>query len=191
MEFFKEFLSIFLILFAVIDIIGSLPLIIDLKQKHGSINAVSITISAAFIMILFLFIGDSFLSIMGIDVHAFAVAGSIVLFIIGLEMVLGANFFKTDPNSSAGTIVPLAFPIIAGTGTLTTILSLKAAYENWQILLAILANLVLIFIVLKTSSLIEKALGKTGMAIMRKFFGIILLSIAIKLFSNNVTLILP
>jgi len=168
-----------------------LPLIIDIKQKHGSINAASITISAAFIMILFLFIGDSFLNVMGIDVHSFAVAGSIVLFIIGLEMVLGANFFKTDPSNSAGTIVPLAFPVIAGTGTLTTILSLKAAYENWQILVAIVANLLVIFIVLKTSSIIEKALGKTGMAIMRKFFGIILLSIAIKLFSNNVGLIVP
>jgi len=191
MDLFKEFLSIFLTLFAVIDIIGSLPLIIDIKQKHGSINAASITISAAFIMILFLFIGDSFLNVMGIDVHSFAVAGSIVLFIIGLEMVLGANFFKTDPSNSAGTIVPLAFPVIAGTGTLTTILSLKAAYENWQILVAIVANLLVIFIVLKTSSIIEKALGKTGMAIMRKFFGIILLSIAIKLFSNNVGLIVP
>ncbi len=185
MDKFKEWLSIFLTLFAVIDIIGSLPLVMDIKKKHGKLNALNITISAGIIMVVFLLIGDSFLNIMGIDVKAFSIAGAIVLFILGLEMVLGASFFKSDPEATSGTVVPIAFPIIAGTGTLTTILSLKSAYTNWQILLGILANLLIIFLVLRTSAFLERALGKTGMAIMRKFFGIILLSIAIKLFGKH------
>ncbi len=185
MDIFKEWLSIFLTLFAVIDIVGSLPIIMDIKRKYGHLNALNITLSAGAIMIIFLFIGDLFLNIMGIDVKSFSLAGAVVLFILGLEMVLGVNFFKTDPDAKSGTVVPIAFPIIAGTGTLTTILSLKSAFANLQILTAIAANLVIIFIVLRTSSFLAKALGNTGMAILRKFFGIILLSIAIKLFGKN------
>lgn len=186
MEKLKIYLSIFLTLFAVIDIVGSLPLIINVKRKTGSINALKITLSSGVIMILFLLTGESLLGIFGIDVQSFAVAGSIVLFIIGLEMILGHDLFKSDPDGHASTIVPLVFPVIAGTGTLTTILSLKAQYLGWDILVGIVLNLIIIFIVLKSSKLIEKWLGKSGIALLRKVFGIILLSIALKLFGSNI-----
>lgn len=190
MEKFKIYLSIFLTLFAVIDIIGALPLIIQVKQKNGSINPVKITLFSGTVMILFLLLGESLLSIFGIDVGSFAVAGSIVLFIIGLEMILGHDFFKSDPHGQPSTIIPLVFPVFAGTGTLTTILSLKASYNGWDILIGILANLVLIYIVLRSSRIIEHWLGKNGVALLRKVFGIILLSISLKLFGSNIGKIL-
>lgn len=185
MNFFNDCLTIFLTLFAVIDILGSLPVIISLKQQYGDIKANSITLASGFIMILFLFTGEQLLKVIGIDVGSFAVAGSIVIFILGLEMILGVNFFKADPAAGSGTVVPIAFPIIAGAGTLTTIISLKAAYSWYQILIGIVANLVIIFLVLHSSTWVERKIGTSGLAIMRKFFGIILLSIAIKLFKNN------
>jgi len=186
MEHFKIYLSIFLTLFAVIDVIGSLPLIIEVKQKNGSINPLKITLLSGVVMILFLLLGESLLGIFGVDVGSFAVAGSIVLFIIGLEMILGHSFFKPDPNGQSSTIIPLVFPVFAGTGTLTTILSLKASYEAWDILVAILANLVLIYLVLQSSKVVERWLGKNGIALLRKVFGIILLSIALKLFGTHI-----
>jgi multiple antibiotic resistance protein len=188
---FKELLTVTFTLFAVIDIIGSVPMLISLKEKLGGINAGRATLISGFLMILFFFLGKPFLNLLGVDVKSFAVAGSIVIFILGLEMVLGIEFFKADNNPKAGTVVPIAFPLIAGSGTLTTIMSLKATFERsekneWMILVAILLNLVIIYIVLLSLSKIEKALGPAGLIAVRKFFGVILLAIAVKIFGSNV-----
>ena len=187
----QEFLTLTFTLFAVIDIIGSVPMLISLKEKLGGINAGRATIISGLLMILFFFLGKPFLNLLGVDVKSFAVAGSIVIFILGLEMVLGIEFFKADNNPKAGTVVPIAFPLIAGSGTLTTIMSLKATFERsdkneWMILLAILFNLVIIYIVLLSLNKIEKALGPAGLIAVRKFFGVILLAIAVKIFGSNV-----
>lgn len=187
MDQFKIYLSIFLTLFAVIDIVGSIPLIISVKKQNGNIHPLKITLYAGVVMTLFLMTGESLLGIFGIDVGSFAVAGSIVLFIIGLEMILGRDFFKSDGSSKGSGIVPLVFPVIAGTGTLTTIISLKANYDTLDIAIGILANLILIFAVLKSTRYIEHLLGESGIALLRKVFGIILLSIALKLFGANIS----
>ncbi|MBS1666771.1 MAG: MarC family protein [Bacteroidetes bacterium] len=183
---FNELLTVTFTLFAVIDIIGSVPLLVSLKSKMGSISESKATLISGGLMILFLFLGEKFLSMLGLDVHSFAVGGSILIFILGLEMVLGIEFFKSDKNAQASTVVPIAFPLIAGSGTLTTIMSLKAGYPDATILVAILINLVFIFIVLKSLDLIEKLLGPAGMIAIRKFFGVILLAIAVKIFTGNV-----
>jgi len=183
---FKDILTISLTLFAVIDIIGSVPIIISLREKLGHIQTEKATFFAGMLMILFLYFGEQILSMVGIDVGSFALAGSIVIFILGLELVLGVNFFKPDPDADSGSIVPIAFPIIAGAGTLTTLMSLKAAYSTLNILVGVLVNLLVVFIVLKSTGYIARKLGKGGLAILRKFFGIILLSIAIKLFKGNI-----
>ena len=172
-------------LFAVIDVVGSAPLLITLKEKMGGIKELRVTLIAGALMILFLFIGEKFLSILGVDVRSFAVAGSIVIFILGLEMILGIEFFKGDPDPKAGTLVPLAFPLIAGSGTLTTIISLRAEYAESLIFTAILINLVIIFVVLKSLKYIERLLGPAGLTVVRKFFGVILLAIAVKIFASN------
>lgn len=187
----KELLTVTFTLFAVIDIIGSVPMLISLKEKLGGINAGRATLISGFLMILFFFLGKPFLNLLGVDVKSFAVAGSIVIFILGLEMVLGIEFFKAENNPKAGTVVPIAFPLIAGSGTLTTIMSLKATFERsdkneWMILVAILLNLVIIYIVLLSLSKIEKALGPAGLIAVRKFFGVVLLAIAVKIFGSNV-----
>ncbi|MBS4064677.1 MAG: MarC family protein [Chitinophagaceae bacterium] len=187
----KELLTVTFTLFAVIDIIGSVPMLISLKEKLGGINAGRATLISGFLMVLFFFLGKPFLNLLGVDVKSFAVAGSIVIFILGLEMVLGIEFFKADNNPKAGTVVPIAFPLIAGSGTLTTIMSLKATFERsekneWMILVAILLNLIIIYIVLLSLSKIEKALGPAGLIAVRKFFGVILLAIAVKIFGSNV-----
>lgn len=187
----QEFLTLTFTLFAVIDIIGSVPMLISLKEKLGGINAGRATLISGFLMILFFFIGKPFLNLLGVDVKSFAVAGSIVIFILGLEMVLGIEFFKADNNPKAGTVVPIAFPLIAGSGTLTTVMSLKATFERtekneWMILLAIMANLLIIYVVLRSLNKIEKALGPAGLIAVRKFFGVILLAIAVKIFGSNV-----
>jgi multiple antibiotic resistance protein len=189
---FKELLTVTFTLFAVIDIVGSVPMLISLKEKLGGINPGRATLISGGLMILFFFIGKPFLNILGVDVKSFAVAGSIVIFILGLEMVLGIEFFKPDNNPKAGTVVPIAFPLIAGSGTLTTIMSLKATFERsdrneWMILLAILINLIIIYLVLISLSKIEKALGPAGLIAVRKFFGVILLAIAVKIFGSNVS----
>jgi multiple antibiotic resistance protein len=181
---FKQILSVTMILFAIIDILGSIPVVISLRNKVGHIQSEKASIVALLIMILFLFIGDEMLKIIGLDVSSFAIAGSMVIFIIAMEMILGINFFREEVAESA-SIVPLAFPLIAGSGTLTTLLSLKSEYETQNIIIGIILNIIFVYIVLKNTIYLEKILGKTGLNIMRKAFGIILLAIAIKLFRNN------
>jgi multiple antibiotic resistance protein len=187
----KEFFTVTFSLFAVIDIIGSVPMLISIKQKNNGINSLKATLISGGLMLLFLFIGKPFLNLMGVDIKSFAVAGSIVIFILGLEMVLGIEFFKPEKDAKAGTMVPIAFPLIAGSGTLTTIMSLKATFDKTDkselmIVAAIIANLVIIYITLKSLNIIEKALGKSGLVAVRKFFGVILLAIAIRVFGANV-----
>jgi multiple antibiotic resistance protein len=172
-------------LFAIIDIIGSIPLLIALKEKMGGIREIQATLISGGLMILFLLIGESFLKVLGLDKKSFAVGGSIVIFILGLEMVLGHEFFKSEKNPRAGTVVPIAFPLIAGSGTLTTIMSLKALYDDQYVLIAILLNLGIVYIVLKSLNFLQKLLGEAGLIAIRKFFGVILLAIAVKIFANN------
>jgi multiple antibiotic resistance protein len=181
----NELLTVTFTLFAVIDIIGSVPILISLKEKMGGINELRATIISGGFMVLFLFMGEPLLRILGLDTRSFAVGGSIVIFILGLEMVLGHEFFKGDPDARSGTIVPIAFPLIAGSGTLTTIMSLRAINAETTILVAILINLVIIFIVLKSLNAIKRLLGPAGMIAVRKFFGVILLAIAVKIFASN------
>jgi multiple antibiotic resistance protein len=181
----NQLLTVTFTLFAVIDIIGSIPLLHALKQKLGGLHEGKATLISGGLMILFLFAGERLLQILGVDKRSFAVGGSIVIFILGLEMVLGVEFFKSDPDAKASVLVPIAFPLIAGSGTLTTIMSLKANFETTTVLLAILINLLIIFIVLKSLDRIEKILGPAGMIAIRKFFGVILLAIAVKIFSSN------
>jgi multiple antibiotic resistance protein len=156
-----------------------------MKDKMGAIREFKATLISGALMILFLFVGESFLQMLGVDRRSFAVAGSIVIFVLGLEMVLGHEFFKSDKNAKSGTVVPIAFPIIAGSGTLTTIMSLGANYSDLVILIAILLNLVVVFFVLKSLQFIEKLLGPAGLLAVRKFFGVILLAIAVKIFAGN------
>jgi len=182
----KQLVTVSFTLFAVIDMLGSIPVLVSLKDKFGgTIKPLQITLVSAGLMILFLFLGIEFLKLLGLDVKSFAVAGSIVIFILGLEMVLGAEFFKPD-NSKAGNMVPIAFPIIAGSGTLTTVMSLKANHDDINIVLGILINCIVIYLVLKSLKFIEKALGPSGLAVMRKFFGVILIAIAVKIFGSNI-----
>jgi multiple antibiotic resistance protein len=187
----QEFLTLTFTLFAVIDVVGAVPMLISLKEKMGGINVWKVTFISGALMILFFFIGKPFLNLLGVDIKSFAVAGSIVIFILGLEMVLGIEFFKSEKGVASGTVVPIAFPLIAGSGTLTTIMSLKATFERtdrneYMILVAILVNLVVIYLVLRSLNLIEKVLGKAGLMAVRKFFGVILLAIAVKVFAANV-----
>ncbi len=183
---FDELLTVTFTLFAVIDIVGSVPLLISLKDKMGGIRSLQATLVSGALMILFLYAGKPFLKILGLDIHSFAVGGSVVIFLLGLEMVLGHEIFKGDKDAQSGTVVPIAFPIIAGSGTLTTIMSLKANFEETYILTGILVNLVVVYIVLKSLKLIERILGPAGLLAVRKFFGVILLAIAVKLFSSNI-----
>ncbi|MFT6323674.1 MAG: multiple antibiotic resistance protein [Halieaceae bacterium] len=182
---FKQILPATMILFAVVDIIGSIPLIISLRQKVGHIESEKASIVSAIIMIAFVFVGESILSVIGIDVYSFAVAGAFVIFALALEMVLGITLFKEDAPESAA-VFPLAFPLIAGAGSLTSILSLKSQYATINIVIAIIINIVVVYLVLKSSEKIEKVLGNTGIQIIRKIFGVVLLSIAVKLFASNI-----
>ena len=183
----KELFTVSFTLFAVIDILGSIPILISLKDKMGGqIRSAQATIASGALMILFLFVGQEFLNILGLDVQSFAVAGSIVIFIIGLEMILGLEFFKQENNPKSGSVVPIAFPLIAGSGTLTTVMSLKANYHDINIFIGILINCVVIFVVLKSLKWIERALGPNGLIVVRKFFGVILLAIAVKIFGSNI-----
>lgn len=174
-----------MILFAVIDIVGSVPIIIDLRQKAGKIQSEKASIVSLVIMVVFLFVGESILNLIGIDVSSFAIAGSFILFFLALEMILGITFYKDDQPGTA-SIVPLAFPLIAGAGTMTALLSLRAEFAVQNIIVAIVINIILVYIVLKLSSKIEQWLGSGGIAVLRKVFGVILLAIAIKLFRTNV-----
>jgi multiple antibiotic resistance protein len=178
-------LTVTFTLFAVIDVIGSIPLLISLKEKMGGIRSLPATLISGALMIVFLYLGDPFLRMMGVDVRSFAVGGSIVIFLLGLEMVLGHEIFKSDKDVKAGTLVPIAFPIIAGSGTLTTVMSLKANFDETYILLGILINLLGVYLVLISLKWIERALGKAGLLAVRKFFGVILIAIAVKIFGSN------
>jgi len=181
----KEIFTISMILFAVIDIVGSIPIIVDLRSKVGHIQSEKATLVAAIIMIAFLFVGEEILKLIGIDANSFAVAGSFVLFFLALEMILGIRLYKED-NPTTASFVPIAFPLFAGAGTMTTLLSLRAEYEKINIIVAILINIVLVYGVLKASGKIEKLLGANGLGIIRKIFGVILLAISVKLFAANV-----
>ena len=183
---FDEILTVSFTLFAVIDIIGSVPLLLSLKQKMGGINETKASLISGALMIFFLFVGEKFLSILGVDVKSFAVGGSIVIFILGLEMVLGIEFFKGDADPKSGTVVPIAFPLIAGSGTLTTIISLRANYNEWIVLIGIVANVLIVWLVLHSLDFISKLLGPAGLLAIRKFFGVVLLAIAVKIFASNV-----
>ncbi len=183
---FSEILSTTMVLFAIIDILGSIPIIIELRKKAGHIESEKASIVAMVLMIVFLFAGKTLLSVIGVDVASFAIAGSFVIFAIAMEMVLGLTIFKDDANDSATTsIVPLAFPLIAGAGTMTTLLSLKTEYATQNIIVGIIVNMIFVYFVLKNTVRLEKLFGKTGLNILRKAFGIILLAIAIKLFRTN------
>jgi multiple antibiotic resistance protein len=181
----KELLTVTFTLFAIIDIVGSVPILISLKEKMGGMREFRATLVSGALMILFLFIGEPFLKLLGLDARSFAVGGSIVIFILGLEMVLGLEFFKSEKDVKAMTVVPIAFPLIAGSGTLTTIMSLTANYSNTIILIAILVNLIIVYLVLKSLGVIARALGPAGLIAVRKFFGVILLAIAVKIFATN------
>jgi multiple antibiotic resistance protein len=183
----KEIFSVSLILFSVIDIIGSVPFIILIKKREGRIYAEKATLISAVLMVGFLYLGLSILKLFGLDVASFAVAGAIVIFIVAMEMILGITLIKDDPDAKgSGSIVPLAFPLIAGAGTLTTIISLRAVYAEVNVLVGILINLVLVYIVLRSVSWLERVIGNSGFAVLRRVFGVILLAIAVKIFKTNV-----
>jgi multiple antibiotic resistance protein len=182
----KEVFSVTLILFSVIDILGSIPFIIIIRKREGKIQAEKATLISAGLMVVFLFLGVSILQLFGLDIASFAVAGSIVIFIVALEMILGVTLIKDDPDAQgSGSIVPLAFPLIAGAGTLTTILSLRAVYEEINILVGILFNLIFVYLVLRSSVWLERVIGKSGFAVLRRVFGVILLAIAVKIFKTH------
>lgn len=184
---FKEIATAAMVLFAVIDIIGSIPVIISLKEKKGEISSVRASIIAAVVLILFLFLGENILKLIGINVNEFAVAGSFILFFIALEMILGVTLFKEKKGlKKNATVFPIAFPMIAGPGTLTTLVSLQAEYSTANIIVAIIANIIVVFVVLKTSSSLQRILGANGINIIEKIFGVILLAIAVKLFTSNI-----
>ena len=185
---FKEISTATMVLFAVIDIIGSIPIIIQLRQKVGHIQSEKASIVSLLIMIAFLYLGEEILSLIGIDINSFAIAGSFILFFLSLELILGIRIYRDEMPHSA-SIVPLAFPLIAGAGTMTSLISLRAEYEVQNIIVAICVNVVLVYLVLKTTKQIERLLGPTGIAVIRKVFGIILLAIAVKLFRTNLGLI--
>ena len=180
-----------MVLFAVIDIVGNIPIIIDLRKKAGHIQSEKASIIAGLIMIVFLFVGNSILKLVGIDVHSFAVAGAFILFFIALEMILGITLYKQEDDSDlSATVFPLAFPLIAGPGSLTTLLSLKSEFHTENIIIAVIVNVLFIYIVLKTSTKIERIIGPNGIKITRKIFGVILLAIAVKLFTSNIKFLL-
>ncbi|MFI5218458.1 MAG: MarC family protein [Bacteroidia bacterium] len=182
---FKNILTISMILFAVIDIIGSIPIIIDIRRKTGSIHPEKATLTSLLIMLLFLFLGENILKIIGLDISSFAIAGALVLFFISLEMILGIKFSKDELPETA-SIVPIAFPLIAGAGTMTTLLSLRSEYAAFEIIIGIILNLIFVYLCLKNLGFLEKLLGPTGIGVMRKVFGFILLAIAVKLFRSNI-----
>lgn len=184
---FKEIFTAFMVLFAVIDIVGNIPIVIDLRKKVGHIQSEKASIIAGIILVVFLFLGKSILNLIGIDVNSFAVAGSFILFFIALEMILGITLYKQEEHTAmTASIFPLAFPLIAGPGSLTTLLSLRAEFRTENIIVAVILNVIIIFIVLKTSARIERFLGQNGINIIRKVFGVVLLAIAVKLFAHNI-----
>ena len=187
---FQELISAFIVLFAVIDIIGAVPIILDLKQKGRSVNALEATLIAAGLLLAFFFAGDMILKLFQVDIASFAVAGAFVIFLMSIEMILDIEVFKNIGPIKEATLVPLVFPLLAGAGSFTTLLSLRAEYATVNILLALVLNMVWVFVVLKMPDRIERLLGKGGIYIIRKFFGIILLAISVRLFTANLTLLI-
>lgn len=188
---FKDLFSVSLILFSVIDILGSIPILIDLQKKGKEIESGKASLVALLIMTVFLYGGQSVLGLFGVDVESFAVAGAIIIFLIGLEMILGIRIFHENPDMNSGTVVPIAFPLIAGAGTMTTIISLKAKYSTIDIQMGIILNIALVYLVLRSSDWLVKRMGNNGALVLRKVFGIVLLAIAIKLFKDNVMVMKP
>lgn len=185
-----DIISVSIILFSVIDIVGNIPIIIDLKNKGVQVDSFKAALVSLGLMVSFLYGGEGILNLLGLDVQSFAVAGALILFFLGLEMILGMRFFRESPGSEVGTIVPIAFPLIAGAGTMTTLISLKSKFQSLDILVAIILNVIVVFAVLHFSDYIKEKLGEAGAAVLRKVFGIILLAIAIKLFKENFHLII-
>ncbi len=185
-----EIVATFMVLFAIIDITGSIPIILSIKAKTGMVNPEKATLVSFAIFLAFLIFGEGVLKVFSIDINSFAIAGAFIIFLLGMEMVLGIDFFKHD-SPGGGTVVPIAFPLIAGAGSITTIISLKAEYQTINILIALVLNMVVVYIVLRMTTRIERLLGATGLHILKKFFGIILLAIAVRLFINNTGIVLP
>ncbi len=185
-----EIFASFMVLFAIIDILGSIPIILNIKAKAGNVHAGKATLVSLAIFLAFLIFGETLLNVFGIDANSFAIAGSFIIFLLGMEMILGAEFFKHD-SPGGGTIVPIAFPLIAGAGSITTVLSLRAEYETVNILIALLLNMIIVYVVLRMTSTIERILGPTWLHILKKFFGIVLLAIAVRLFISNTGINLP
>jgi multiple antibiotic resistance protein len=184
----KEIFSVTLILFSVIDVLGSIPIVINLRKKVGHIQSGKATIAAGILMVLFLLLGESILNLFGIGVADFAIAGALIIFALGAEMILGIEIFKPDAEAGAtsASIVPIAFPLVAGAGTLTTILTLKSEFTSLNLAVGIVINLIIVYVALKSTNWLEQKLGKTGLDVLRRIFGIILLSIAIKIFKSNI-----
>lgn len=185
-----DIVTVFMVLFAVIDITGSIPIILELRKKNGGVAPVKTTLVAFILMLLFLFLGEAMLNLFGVDLSSFAIAGAIILFLLGLELVLGLEFFRYDQTKSS-SIVPIAFPLIAGAGSMTTLISLKSEYSLGNILIGLILNMILVFIVLKGTKFFERILGESGIQLLKKVFGIILLAIAIRLFLSNTGITLP
>ncbi len=185
-----EILAAFMVLFAIIDIPGSIPIIIDIKSKASDVKPMKVTLASFSILLAFLLIGKPLLGIFGIDISSFAIAGSFIIFLIAIEMILGIEIFK-DTSAGGSSIFPIAFPLIAGAGSLTTILSLKAEYQTVNIFIALVLNMVIVYVVLRSTIIFERILGKSGLHLLKKIFGVILLSIAIKLFLTNTGIVLP
>ncbi|PCH77048.1 MAG: hypothetical protein COB98_04485 [Flavobacteriaceae bacterium] len=186
----KQIMTAGMILFAVIDVVGNIPIIIDLRKKAGKIESEKATIIAGIILITFLFVGESILHLIGIDVNSFAVAGAFILFFLALEMILGITLYKDEEGAEiTASVFPLAFPLIAGPGSLTSILSLRAEYDTINIIIAIVGNMIVMYLVLKFTTRIERLIGTTGISIIRKVFGVVLLAIAVKLFASNIQLL--
>lgn len=184
----KEFISSTMILFAIIDVVGNIPLIVLLREKYKVIESEKASLVSLIIMVVFLFLGEIILNLLGVDINSFAVAGSIIILFLAAEMILGIKLYK-DSNPKTASIVPLAFPLIAGPGTLTTLISIKSEYDDINIIMAIIINMILVYFVLKSSEKIQKVIGSQGINILRKVFGIVLLAIGIKLFTTNIKLI--
>ena len=185
----KELLSATIVLFAVLDILGSMPIVLSMQQKGLKISPLQTAVVAFIILLTFMFVGQALLGVFGVDINSFAVAGAIVLFIVGLEMLLGIDIFRQDANASA-SVVPLAFPLLAGPASFTTILSLRAEYDTINVVLALVLNMLIVFFVLRSSSLIYKLIGESGMYVLKKFFGIIVLAISVRLFTNNLAILI-
>ena len=181
----QELASAFMVLFAVIDITGAVPIINDIQNKGHKISAIKAALASYILLVAFLFVGDGLLNLFNVDISSFAVAGSLVIFVLAVEMIFGIPIFKNDGPSGTASIVPLVFPLIVGAGTLTTLLALRAEYHTINIIIALTLNIIIVYFVLKNVSLIEKVFGKGGAYILRKFLGIILLAISVKLFTSN------